>query len=374
MNDELETGSVTESESVEDTVMAAYKELKGGLDDAGKGNKQVDSILKDLENETGDEPLPHIPDLKDDDDDDSAVKVEGEDSEDSKEEKPKEVVEEVKAPQSWTAKGKEWFNAQPIEARKELAKRTKELETHTYKVWEEANKIKKNYKDLDEVLVPFEKDWNLKGFTRAQMILSLAQSQRMLSESPEAGLDYIAKSYGTSLEDIVKRRLEQEEGGQSQSSEAYDPQADAVLQQLQNQVQSLQNELNRQNQAQDSVRVQSVVAELHSVRDEVDASGRFLRPEMHDASFVRRLGPIYGGLMQQPGMTPQEAIRKAYTAMTGKIPSAQPQNFTASERAKKAALSVRGGSRPTGSRLSHVDSKESAEDTVFRIARELGAI
>ena len=365
MTEGIESGSDS-VESVEDTVFATYESLKGDLKEAGKESEQVNQILKDLEEEDGDKALPHVPDLKDDED--------GEPVEASKEkeEKAPEVTEEVKPPQSWTAAGKEWFNKQPVEARKELAKRTKELETHTYKVWEEANKIKKNYKDLDETLAPFEREWNLRGFTRAQMVLSLAQSQKMLSQDPEAGLDYIAKSYGTSLEEIVKKRLEQ--GGEEGRDYGSDAQADAALQQLQNQVQYLQAELAKQNQGQNQARIQSVVSELHSVRDEVDGTGRYVFPELHDRSFALSLGPVYTGLLQsQPGLTPREALVKAYTAMTGKVPN-RAQSIPTADRARKASLSVRGGSRPTAARTLDVDPGESTEDTVFRTAREMGLL
>lgn len=279
--------------------------------------------------------------------------------------KEAEKTQSIAAPATWTVEGKQWFNAQPLEVKKELAKRTTDMERQFHKVTTEAATIKREYSDIDDAIRPFEKEWASRGVSRSQAIRNLVAANAYIEKDLKGGLEMIARSYGTSLSELANKEDGTESNGAALNTH---------LQPLMARIQSLESELQAARQEREGQSRQSVLSELYSVRDETDASGRYLRPELHDENFVSQLGPVYQGLQQSfPSATPREILLKAYTALTGK--TIEPQRVQAQtqehrEKARQATSSVRGtpaAKRPQETRK----GPEDPEDTIRQVIREL---
>lgn len=274
----------------------------------------------------------------------------------------------IAPPSTWSAKGKEWFNRQPPEAQRELAKRQSDMERQFHKVTTEAASVKREYSDIDEAVRPYEKEWLAKGVSRGQAIRSLCAANAYLEHDLPRGLEAIARSYGKTLQQVVDE-LEGGENGRSAHEE------DPRLQKLLERISYLENEVNGVRQERSSKERSATLQELYSVRDETDSTGTYLRPELHDESFVQeQIAPRYRKLYEAlPGATARQLILEAYMAATGKNPETIRAQAQANhrEKARRASLSVRGSTVASKPQDSSSQQQERGEDTVRSVLRDL---
>lgn len=270
----------------------------------------------------------------------------------------------IKPPSTWTVEGKEFFLKQPPEVQKELLKRSTDMERHFHQVTQEAARVRNEYADIDEAIKPYEAKWHLEGVSRGQAIRSLAAAHAYLEQDLKGGLEWIAKSYGTSLAALAAA----EEGESPINS------TNSNLQPLMAKIQSLEEKLSQQEQASRASSQNSLVSELHAVRDEVGQDGKYLRPELHDESFVQKLVPVMQGLVQAyPGESPRVLLARAYTAATGKNPQRVQAQNGHTQKARQASLSVPGGIAAQKPQEPLV-IPDSATETARQVAREMGLI
>jgi hypothetical protein len=332
---------LSDSESVELDVREAYEELKNGAEPSEsepRTEKKADSSPKD-DQEAGD------------------------------------VVEDTPPPATWKADAKEWFNQQSPVAKRELARRVTQIERDANELMREYAGYRKEYEELNQALSPYETAWQARGMSKAQAVQQLLAMDKYLNDDLAKGLDLLARSRGTTLQDVAYAL---ENGEQVQPPQLGQPQNDN-LQALQQQVQFLLDRDRYSTMAEDSRQAESELAELHAVRDEQDGTGRYIRPEMHDDDFVReRLGPLYQSLRQQPqnqGRSATELVKLAYQAVTGSNPVAQqpqaPAAQTQSSVNRDALSSVRGSPVATP-KATLEDVPDNVEDSMRQIARELG--
>lgn len=352
--DELDKSELSDDDSIELDIRESIEELKKAQP-LENGDKPIIKAEGEGEKSQG-EPKRPVNDEK-------AVKeVASATKEPAKE---AEKAQAVAAPATWTVEGKQWFNAQPLEVKKEIAKRTTDMERQFHKVTTEAATIKREYADIDDAIRPFEKEWATRGVSRSQAIRNLVAANAYIEQDLKGGLEMIARSYGTTLAKLAS------EDGQDGGSQAV---LNTHLQPLMARIQSLESELQTAKQEKEGQSRQSVLSELYSVRDETDGNGRYLRPELHDENFVAQMGPVYKGLQQSfPSATPREILLKAYVALTGK--AIEPQRVQAQaqehkEKARQATSSVRGV--PAAKRPQEVrKGPEDPEDTIRQVIREL---
>lgn len=287
--------------------------------------------------------------------------------------------EVIQPPSDWSVKSKEWFNRQPPEAKQELAKRAYEMNRHFHEVTSRLSKREEEFKDLDEAIRPYQDKWQMLGVSRGEAIKSLAAANAYLEQDLAGGLDFIARSYGTTLEDIIASRGQGSSRGQSQQSQGQSQNIDLLN--LTNEINMLKAELNRGKEQEQESQQQALLDELWTVRDETDSQGRYLRPELHDDSFVERLAPLMQGLAQtMPDRSPREWLAQAYFTVTGKNPQSQPVNNRGSmvnqhrQNAERASLSVRGSSTSPARPVSRDNPNSRASDDVMQIAKEIGYI
>lgn len=175
--------------------------------------------------------------------------------------------------------------------------------------------------------------------------------------------------------------------------------ADPTIRALQNTVNSLQAKLSGFEQQTTDARIQPAAEEFAAVMHEVDETGQYRYPELHDDALLESTKPDVAALLRTyPSLSRGEALRTAAMALQGdpqaavKIKLAQSgkqysQNGTQRslparqnnlERARSAAVSVRGAIAPTGSQQTlNVDQMEaqdipdSIEETVRMAMRQL---
>ncbi len=276
-------------------------------------------------------------------------------------------------PAGWSAEEKEWFNKQPVEAQRIHAKRAAQTEARMHQATQEAAGIRKEYSDIDQAIKPYENEWRMKGIDRAQGIQFLAAASKKLEEDFTGGMALLAQQNGTSLRQLA----DAEEMGEPNGHQATAPQqpqsADPRLQELSQTVNYLMNEIQSGKQSQADQAAEARRQAFQSVRDETDSAGRYLRPELHDESFVNgQMVPMLNSLhMQFPGEKPNDLLRRAYTAITQKAPESLVQP-TQTPNANRAGLSVRGKPIGTPKPQEDFDPNASVEDDIKAAMREHG--
>lgn len=292
------------------------------------------------------------------------------------ESEPKENDEDIKPPASWAASDKEWFNSQPLEAKRAYAKRAGDMERQFHKIMQERAEEKKQIGGLQEVLEPYKQKWQLQGINDTQVIGSLLAAQDMLNNDFVGGMKELARMKGVTLTELAEAA---EIGGESYSRTQQNgvnvPPQDNHLQQLYQMVNNINNKLQMQEQTVQQQQADQEVQELYSVRDTTDQLGRYQYPELHDDTFVtQQITPMYLALKQQfPTMSPSDRLKRVYTAVTGKTPQAGQQVQSSNNRNGTRSLkSVRGSTGAVTKPLTNDDVPDSIEETVMQVFRESG--
>lgn len=276
-----------------------------------------------------------------------------------------EPSEEIKAPAAWELEDKEWFNGLDPRAKEPHLKRAKAMDRHFHTKNQELAETKRSYSDIDQAVQPYETEWNSRGIGRAQAIQALAAANKRLETDPRGALIELMSNHGLTVQDL-------QEGAASEQPSM--PQMTPQMQQILERQQALEAKLSQQEQADQVAKQQAELSEIYAVRDETDASGRYLRPEMHDDNFARSLMTVYNSLKATAeGKSHKEIASQAYTALTGKVvgaPSKAQANPTQKINAQRAALSVPGNSVSSVAPIT--DVPDSVDDTVDQVMAEFG--
>lgn len=144
---------------------------------------------------------------------------------------------------------------------------------------------------------------------------------------------------------------------EGKSPTGIDISKDPTVRDLQNTVQELKTKLGEREQLEFSARQAPLAHEFSQVMQEIDpSSGEYRYPELHEKAFSDSTKPIVAALLRTGRYTPGEALKEAYFSLTGIrhsqngnqpiFPTKQPVNYN--ERARQAAVSVRGRIAPDG--------------------------
>lgn len=352
VTEEAETEAPLEKpESVEETVRKAIAELKG--EDKEPEAKEPKEIKETKE-------------IKE-----PAKEAAAEASEES------EPVDDLKPPQRWTVENKEWFNKQPAEYKKEILRQTKDFESHTTKLWQELNRKQTRYNDLEKIVEIYAPKWGLRGVTPTQAFAELAAAEDLAQKNPKEFITNFARAKGINLAELAGGTK-----GEAQAAPSGISNHPEFLQ-LRQQLEALQNRHQAQDQATQEQLVEQVRAEIDSVRNAQDQSGRYVFPKLHDPAFNQRVKPLVVNLMEaHPELGWAEATKRAYYALEGspainsgspsqtgsRLPETKTQN---NNRARVVSIAGRAsGGNSTFGDLSDVKVPNSIADTV-RLAREL---
>lgn len=262
---------------------------------------------------------------------------------------------EMFPPERLRAGEKELFNKLPLPLKKAWHRAIKDLEAVTTRDAQRYSQAIAESRGIMEAVQPFATSWASKGFTVPQAVVSLAAAQeKLINESTrmdaymalgrDLGIDFeqaAAISRGEAPEGPVTRKMTLEQ--------------DPSYISLRDEVNALKLEREQARSQQLESTVQTIVAELASVRDEKDSFGRYRYPEMHEEGFFEKVKPLVSALRGTvPGLSHGDALRRAYSMMTGKSEGASaqvnqsslPPQGNTNERALAAAVSVRGRTAP----------------------------
>lgn len=101
----------------------------------------------------------------------------------------------IRAPSSWSPAAKATFDKLPPEVQQAVAKREQEIDHGLRRKSEEV----KRYEPLEQVLAPRRALWAAQGLDEVQAVKTLLAAQDLLEKNPMQGLEFLAKSYGVSL-------------------------------------------------------------------------------------------------------------------------------------------------------------------------------
>lgn len=352
---EVEEREITDSEDIELDALEAYEELKNG--DSGEGGETPPTAEASVE-------LPK----------EAALPEEGEaQEEEAVAIEPEEILD---PPASWKAEGKEAFDKLPIEIKRDIHRRGKDLDNEIHLAKEQSAGYRQRYGALEEAISPYREYWHGRGMREDQAIMSLAAADKILEEDLVSGLDFIAKQRGTTIQEVANVLANGHESTLPTPGVAQGPQ-NTTYEALQNQLQYLTSKVQEQEQAKAAESQEQELAEIHSLRDERDLAGRHLRPEMHDEAFAKeQLIPMYQDIKaRNPNQSPKEAMEQAYRAVTGKVVQSpvglSSNNNQIRSRNQGAARSVR-GSAVAAPKEVPLPVPDSVEDTMLQEARALG--
>lgn len=266
----------------------------------------------DLETETEEEPEPPQeaagqPETKEQPEDKPQIEV-----------KRKELYE---APTDWTAEEKEMFYKAPKKVREAFHRRSKEMQAQFTRVTQRIAEKERQVDDIVGVTNKYIAKWGRAGLTPAQAVSALASMQDRLTapevqHRKEAFAELFVNS-GLTADDFMDilqgagKTLPQQQVEQRQQPQLT--QADIARQQY----------IDSMMQQQYLAQVNTAVQQIEAVRNERDATGRFIYPKMHDQNFLEtQIKPLAMTMMQQqPGLNWGEAARRAYLALDPSIAS-----------------------------------------------------
>ena len=132
----------------------------------------------------------------------------------------------IRAPASWSPAAKATFDKLPPEVQQAVAKREQEIDHGLRRKSEEV----KRYEPLEQLIAPRRALWAAQGMDEASAIKTLLAAQDLLEKDPRQGLEFLAKSYGVSLNTA---QPQQGQPYQAQPAPDSHPEIAALKQQLQ---------------------------------------------------------------------------------------------------------------------------------------------
>jgi len=104
----------------------------------------------------------------------------------------------IRAPASWSPAAKATFDNLPPEVQQAVAKREQEIDHGLRRKSEEV----KRYEPLEQLIAPRRAVWAAQGMDEASAIKTLLAAQDLLERDPKQGLEFLARSYGVSLNNL----------------------------------------------------------------------------------------------------------------------------------------------------------------------------
>lgn len=266
------------------------------------------------------------------------------------------------APQRFNAQEKEWFNKLEPTVQKHVAEIVNNFEGHRTKGLQEIAAAKQHYGAIDELVRTYTPKWNLQNMHPVAALRELCAVQDLIVADPVSGCAEVLRRAGVSLEDLAAYA----QGGQvrqpaqrPQNSQLTRDDIVAVLRQ-------------EMQQAQQQQTLQGAVAEVRNLSSEMDQSGRYLWPELHDSNRIEGLKPLVDYCRRTtPGLSWSEATKQAILLTRGQpAASGSPTNggprLTQQEeieKVRRASVSVKPRGNGAISNVSPAKAGESVADS-----------
>jgi hypothetical protein len=217
-------------------------------------------------------------------------------------------------------------------------------------------------------------------YTPNQLFTELMQAHSAINKDPDRAIANMIMNMKANPENIALYL-------QGQSPSGFDARNDPHISALQNEIQSLKNEIGSYRENIQRQERAPVISEYSAVMNEVDQNGNLRYPELQDSEFLNATGPIVDALLRTGRYSHGQALKQAWSTLTGnshsqpsgnqQVTQQQPRQINFQERARNAAISVRGRVPPTGSDRDPSDDLELSEipdsptETARLLARRL---
>lgn len=378
---EGDTEQPREAESLDDSIAAVMEELEANEasnelqgDKSKKKSKSVDKSLSEAGRKL------NSAKKKKQVREQSTLEAEpGIEGEGSVEQELQQETQRLTPPARWSVEKKEWFLKQPREVQEEVSKGWGEIEAHSTKLWQDLNREKSQYEDVNRVVNHYLPQWNIRGMTPAQAISELCAVQDIFAkQGPIAGCLTVMQKNGVSPEALLQHL----QGGGQQPIMQQNPYIPAQQSLTEEKVLQLLD--SRTAQLQQQQVVSQAEAEFRAVQNEVTPDGRYAYPELHDVNYIERAKPFVSDLRKtQPGIPWGEAFKRAVNtlrvldgksigspsaATSPKLPNSDIQ------RIKSASVSVRGRGNPSVANNGLARKGESIEESARAILEEFNSL
>ena len=266
-----------------------------------------------------------------------------------------EVEDDVEPPIRLSDEARNAFKAWPKKAKKEFSAAVKNLEGAYNRSNQEAVKAKKEAEHLVQAVRPYytsKPELASKGISEAQMITALVGNHQLLTHDDVnvRRAKYLAIGKSIGLVDDDGQMVDTSDGSSSGVNSAVIK--EAINSTLQTRLAPIESFLESQQRGQQEKAADAAVAEIKSVMEERDGSGRLMYPELQDSEFhMQQVKPLVVGLVRSiPDLSWGQAARMAvqhFRLKNGKSSQSNPtrlptNNESHRERAAEAGVSARG--------------------------------
>lgn len=263
--------------------------------------------------------------------------------------------EDVEPPIRLSAEAKTAFKSWPKKAKQEFSTAVKNLEGAYNRSNQEAVHAKKEAEHVLQAVRPYytsKPELASKGISEAQMITALVGNHQLLTHDDVnvRRAKYIAIGKSIGLVDNDGQFVDAPDRSSTGASSAAI--TEAINSTLQTRLAPIESFLESQRRGQQEKAADAAVAEIKSVMEEKDGSGRLLYPELQDSEFhMQQVKPLVVGLVRSiPDLSWGQAARMAvqhFRLKNGKSNQSNPtrlptNNESHRERAAEAGVSARG--------------------------------
>jgi len=220
---------------------------------------------------------------------------------------------------SWTAQQRADFAKLPKEAQQIVYERGRDMEAHFSRTTQHLSQQINAYNDLNQVLAPYEKAWNLNGVSRVPVIKQLLEAQEFINSDPHGAIRWIAETTGVNLAEVAQGA----------------PQVDPQYLSMQQQLAQMQQYIQQQEQQTQSYVLNNATAEINSFASETNADGSPLRP--HLQQIYQEMQPIVADLRSQnPQASHRAILNEAYERACWANPTIRAQRIQSEAQAAES--------------------------------------
>lgn len=278
--------------------------------------------------------------------------------------------EPVIAPLSWSSAEKEMFSKLPRELQQQVVERERQRDSF---IQRKSQEISATVRDFSQAIPEIDAEFQrlqAKGvnLSKAELLTSLINGQRVLEADPVNGIRQLAESFGVDLAQL-----------------ASEPAPDPRVTQMQQQIRQYQSQLQGIQSAQQAQTTQYLGGLVENFKSARDDQGQLLFPYAQDPNFEYAMADEVKILrMQNPQASPDQLLQAAYDRLVWSTPQlrqaeidkqagiAEARRISAEKRkveqARRLGASISGA--PNGT--VQVSSGNSLRDDLLRAAEEAG--
>ena len=253
-----------------------------------------------------------------------------------------EAVKPIAPPYSWSADNKELFSKLPREMQEYLSKREQERESFVGRKAQEVSAVKERFAPVERIVTQYGDTFKKANIDPYQGLESLVLAQQYLDQDPVGALRLMAQSYGLDLSQLANGA----DNTQPAQQQAY-PQ----MHYLTNELENIRGKLAAIEQEKIAQHQRAAISEVESFANEMDSSGKLLRPFMGDVH-EQMMDEVRLIRARNPEMPARQILQQAYETSCWKNPNVRgrlieqqraPQvQAQRVQQAKLAGSSVRG--------------------------------